>query len=158
MEVTTTKADDTSAAEAFNKPLLITLTDGKEYPVTAIGPDETAATENWLKSQRIATLMDNTRNLPLPHEVKARALAEVCCKSIQLADILDSENGRLHLLTQSLNNGSTNGHTFTVAEVRKLAPKDVNLMGEVMYFITKLTKPETDDVSADPTTPTKPRS
>lgn len=126
---------------------------GRTYLLPPLQLGDIALAERYIVKERVELVIGQTTRMPpLPDEVRALAISNVVCKSVLLADLLLSAEGRVRLLFQSMVRADKTVTWVFVTEQMPALPTRV--LTDLMYKLAGLDTGS--DEEADPTRATTP--
>ena len=134
--------------EMSDAPLTPTI-DGVKYEIDPIRQGKMNEAIRWLRSQWVSELFATTRGIPLPHEVRGHALAEIITTQATIIEVLDSYPAKLYLMSLQIKaNGKYLEHDYILSDEFK--PETCGTLLDLMLGISR--KKKDDGKKADPTT------
>lgn len=144
--------ENTALVDVSASPMELTYA-GRKYLLPPLQLGDIALAERYIVKERVELVIGQTTRMPpLPDEVRALAISNVVCKSVLLADLLLSAEGRVRLLFQSMVRADKSVTWVFVTEQMPALP--TNVLTQLMYKLAGLDA-ATDD-EADPTQATTP--
>ena len=132
-----------------------TLTlDGKQYKLAPLTTGDMVQLQVMMRDRRLQALIDATRKtaVPLPEETRAAALAAVSCTAVTILNVYDDLEAQSYMLFLAMRRG---GMSMTYDSVLNSLPAvDRKTLTDVLFYITRLLRPEDSQASERSPDPT----
>ena len=123
-----------------------------ECPIKRLPLSKFAEGTSVMRASRQKEFTDSTRLVPMPVEVRAKAMAEIACATITVLELVDDWAMRLQLMRWALSLGGFKGDMN--AAIDGLSMEDVGTMLDLITGLNLLSPK--DDTDENPTTSTGP--
>lgn len=130
--------DNVSILDVSSEP--VTLTIGEHiYAVSPLGPGDYAKAEAYMRDQRLAGFLRQTRNTPMTDDARGIALGRIVCEPVLLNDLLLSYQSRLYMLWLSLKKQTAG---ITLDQVHAMTEVTTSMLTDIMNKITRIGEEE----------------
>jgi hypothetical protein len=128
----------------------VTLTiDGREFTLKPLSMGDICKAQAHVRNDRLQRFLSQTRVVPLPDDVRAKAIAEITCQTITFVEMVTSYDGQLRLLFEAMHRADS---SITWDYVQNaMPPIAARILDQLMYVLGGLSAP---DGETDPTTST----
>lgn len=125
-------SDHVSILDVSSEPVTLTIGD-TVYAVSALGPGDHAKAEVFMRDQRLAAFVRQTRNTPMTDDARGIAIGRIMCEPVLLNDLLLSYQSRLYMLWLSLKKKTAG---ITLDQVHAMTEVTTSLLTTLMNKIT----------------------
>ena len=134
-----------SMVDFSDAPARITIGD-QEFAIPPLTMGDRFEAEQHIRDDNLNRFLRVTETKPLPHEVRALALAAIACEQVTSDQLISTTANQLYLLYLSLHRGDPK---ITFKFVQSLPTMTIQTLDTILRSITGLIK---DDDAVDPTT------